>query len=428
MAIKHSNFAFSSVATAPSPSTSGTSLVVATGEGTLFPTLTGGDTFRCVICPSGTKPDSTNAEVVYVTARSTDTFTIARAQENSTSRDIQVGDSIFLIASSGEFDGLLPKNTAITGATKTKITYDANGLVTVGADATTADIADSTDKRYVTDAQLVVIGNTSNTNTGDQSVFKTIAVTSGTNPVADTTTDTLNLSAGTGITVTGDQSTDTVTIATTITQYTDELAQDAVGNAIGKGLDYDDTSGAIAVDETELDHNSLGSKQGGTTNEYYHLTAAQATVVSNTSGTNTGDQDSIVITIPATDHLASGIKIALTATANVAFGDVCYIASTGKATLVDADAIASGIGLVMCADATINADASGNWLLYGTARDDTSTWTVGGIIYISTTGTTGNTMTQTMPTGVDDVVLPIGVALSADVMLFKPGLDAIERT
>jgi len=59
------------------------------------------------------------------------------------------------------------KNSAITGATKTKITYDAKGLVTSGADATTADIADSTNKRYVTDAQFTVIGNTSGTNTGD---------------------------------------------------------------------------------------------------------------------------------------------------------------------------------------------------------------------------------------------------------------------
>ncbi len=33
---------------------------------------------------------------------------------------------------------------------------------------TTADVPDSTNKRYVTDAQLVVIGNTSNTNTGDE--------------------------------------------------------------------------------------------------------------------------------------------------------------------------------------------------------------------------------------------------------------------
>jgi hypothetical protein len=64
-------------------------------------------------------------------------------------------------------DGKVDENSAITGATKTKITYDAKGLVTAGADATTADIASSTDKRYVTDANLTVIQNTSGTNTGD---------------------------------------------------------------------------------------------------------------------------------------------------------------------------------------------------------------------------------------------------------------------
>jgi hypothetical protein len=66
-----------------------------------------------------------------------------------------------------QLDAKVDENAAITGATKTKITYDAKGLVTAGADATTADIADSTDKRYVTDAQLTVIGNTSGTNSGD---------------------------------------------------------------------------------------------------------------------------------------------------------------------------------------------------------------------------------------------------------------------
>jgi len=62
------------------------------------------------------------------------------------------------------------KNANITGATKTKITYDAKGLVTGGADATTADIADSLNKRYVTDANLVVIGNTSGVNSGDNAI------------------------------------------------------------------------------------------------------------------------------------------------------------------------------------------------------------------------------------------------------------------
>lgn len=81
----------------------------------------------------------------------------------------------------------------------------------------------------------------SNVGTGDGQVFKQ---KSGVDLEFKTIKD------GTGINVVNDTS--EVTINSTITQYTDELAQDAVGNAVGNGLDYDDTSGAISVDETEL--------------------------------------------------------------------------------------------------------------------------------------------------------------------------------
>jgi hypothetical protein len=68
-------------------------------------------------------------------------------------------------------------NASITGATNTKLTYDAKGLVTAGSDATTADIAISTNKNYVTDAQSGVLSNTSGTNTGDQTITLTGDVT-----------------------------------------------------------------------------------------------------------------------------------------------------------------------------------------------------------------------------------------------------------
>jgi hypothetical protein len=110
-------------------------------------------------------------------------------------------------------DGKVDENSPITGATKTKITYDAKGLVTAGADATTADIADSTNRRYVTDAQQTVIGNTSGTNTGDQNLFSTIAVSGQSNVVADGTGDTLTLVAGSNVTITTDATTDSITIA-----------------------------------------------------------------------------------------------------------------------------------------------------------------------------------------------------------------------
>jgi hypothetical protein len=107
----------------------------------------------------------------------TTTLTIVDTLEASDRVDVIYSNATLGINPSytkAETDTLLnakvSSNTAITGATKTKVTYDAKGLVTSGADATTADIADSSNKRYVTDAQLVVIGNTSGTNTGDVSV------------------------------------------------------------------------------------------------------------------------------------------------------------------------------------------------------------------------------------------------------------------
>ncbi len=63
--------------------------------------------------------------------------------------------------------GAVAVNSAITAGTNTKITYDTKGLVTAGAAATTADIAASANKNYVTNAQAAVISNTSGTNTGD---------------------------------------------------------------------------------------------------------------------------------------------------------------------------------------------------------------------------------------------------------------------
>lgn len=77
---------------------------------------------------------------------------------------------------------------------------------------TTADVTTSTNKRYITDAMLTVLGNTSNTNTGDQLVFKTISVAGQSDVVADTGTDTLTLVAGTNMTITTNASTDTITL------------------------------------------------------------------------------------------------------------------------------------------------------------------------------------------------------------------------
>jgi hypothetical protein len=78
--------------------------------------------------------------------------------------------------------------------------------------------------------------------------------------------------------------------------------------------------------------------------------------------------------------------------------------------------------------ATIATDAAGEFLLLGIARDDTWNWTVGGLIYITVTATTGNTLSQTAPTGTDDVIQIVGVATHADRMFFNPQLVQVEHT
>jgi hypothetical protein len=86
----YKNFSVSAVATAPSPATSGTSLVVTAGHGTRFPATP----FNATVWPAGTIPDPSNAEIVRVTTIATDTFTITRTQESSSARTIVVGDYI----------------------------------------------------------------------------------------------------------------------------------------------------------------------------------------------------------------------------------------------------------------------------------------------------------------------------------------------
>jgi hypothetical protein len=64
--------------------------VVAAGDGAKFPAVP----FNATVWPAGAQPTTANAEIVRVTARATDTLTIARAQEGTTARSIVVGDQI----------------------------------------------------------------------------------------------------------------------------------------------------------------------------------------------------------------------------------------------------------------------------------------------------------------------------------------------
>lgn len=81
------NLAIGTVGTAPSPDTSGTSLVLTTGHGARFPSAP----FYATVFPTGALPSVSNSEIVLVTAISTDTLTITRAQKSTTAKAIAAG-------------------------------------------------------------------------------------------------------------------------------------------------------------------------------------------------------------------------------------------------------------------------------------------------------------------------------------------------
>jgi hypothetical protein len=84
---------------AASISNSATSVSVNAGEGALFPTLTGVQTFTATFQAAS---NSNIREVVLVTARSTDTMTITRAQEGTSALAWAAGDFLNLLPTAAD--------------------------------------------------------------------------------------------------------------------------------------------------------------------------------------------------------------------------------------------------------------------------------------------------------------------------------------
>lgn len=122
------------------------------------------------------------------------------------------------------------------------------------------------------------------------------------------------------------------------------------------------------------------------------------------------------------DHGWHGIAAILTAGENLAIGDVGYIKNDGKVWKADANAAAT-MPVIVLATGTIAADAEGEFLLSGYMRDDSWDWTVGGLTYCDTTA---GALTQTAPAGSGDQVQVVGVAITADIILFNPSYVLVE--
>ena len=125
------------------------------------------------------------------------------------------------------------------------------------------------------------------------------------------------------------------------------------------------------------------------------------------------------------DGKYSGITIAGTAGATLAFGDLIYLAvADSRWKLTDADAAATAgtplIGMCVLAAA---ADADPTVvLLFGTIRADAKfpALTIGAPVYV---GETAGAIQVAIPTGADNIIRVVGRALTADEILFNPSQD-----
>lgn len=141
----------------------------------------------------------------------------------------------------GRFDGILAfKDVDLIGATVADGDY---GDITVSSDGAAWAIDDEavTNAKLAHMAQATIKGRASGAGTGDATDLtaaqvKTILalVAADISDFSEAVDDRVGslVTAGTGITATYDDGAGTLTIATTITQYTDELAQDAVGTIL----------------------------------------------------------------------------------------------------------------------------------------------------------------------------------------------------
>jgi hypothetical protein len=127
MAIKFTNNATSTLASGIA--SGALSLTVASGQGALFPTLGGSDYFYCTLSNVANV-----IEIIKVTARTSDTFTIVRAQDNTTASAFVTGDKVEL-----RLVAAVLSNTAILDQTNVftaSQTVNINGTVGGGTPST----------------------------------------------------------------------------------------------------------------------------------------------------------------------------------------------------------------------------------------------------------------------------------------------------
>jgi hypothetical protein len=187
------------------------------------------------------------------------------------------------------------------------------------------------------------------------------------------------------------------------------------------------------------DYNSLENKPTIGTGTVTAVSVATANGVSGTSSGGATPALTIALgaitpisstwSIPATNNTGTGNMIYIVAGIDQKIGDVCFINSSSTTSVCKADAIANcPYCFCMLAQSAVSSGGDGLYVTHGAVRYDTWSWTAGGLIYVSTVGTSGSTLTQTPPpSGTNNVVMPIGIALTATTIFFFGNMNSVEH-
>lgn len=133
------NFGYSTVATAPSPATTGTTLTVVTDNFQVAP-------FYAVAWPPGVNPLAANAEIIRVGAKSgTSWSTITRHAQGTTARSIAVGWQIMTGPDVGTLEQYAPSGIAsarsfVSGSSQTVVASATAAVSSQTADTTYGNV------------------------------------------------------------------------------------------------------------------------------------------------------------------------------------------------------------------------------------------------------------------------------------------------